>query len=85
MLYSYIYQVQNFIMSSGLFDLGVVNSANIRPPSINNFIYVTGVMLMEILPKIKINKENYKEKIPAQLKVLRYPGTLTNSILKTGR
>ncbi|XP_018574148.1 kinetochore protein NDC80 homolog [Anoplophora glabripennis] len=76
-------KVQNYIMSSNLFDTRVVDSTNIKPPSINNFIYVTGVMLMEIFPKIKINKETYKEVIPAKLKVLRYPGTLSNSVLKT--
>ncbi|KAJ8921318.1 hypothetical protein NQ315_002932 [Exocentrus adspersus] len=76
-------KVQNFIMSSNLFDLGVVDASNIKPPSINNFIYVTGILLMKIFPVEKISKENYKEIIPALLKVLKYPGTLTNSLLKT--
>lgn len=65
--------------------MDVVTANNIRPPSMNTFIYVTGILLMEIFPRIKISKENYKEVIPVQLKALRYPGTFANSVLKTGR
>ncbi|KAJ8984407.1 hypothetical protein NQ317_003990 [Molorchus minor] len=76
-------KVQYFIESSSLFDLNIINVKSLKPPTINTFIYVTSVLLKEISRKINITKENYKEVILAQLKLFNYPGTLSNSVLKT--
>lgn len=81
----YCLQVQHFIATSGLFDSNIVSENNIKPPSIKCFIYITSVLMKEIFPYTHINNENYKEVIPDRLRILKYPGKLTNSTLKTGK
>lgn len=76
--------MQHFIATSGLFDLNIVTENNIKPPSIRAFIYITTVLMKELFPSVKISNDNYKEVITEKLKVLNYPGTLANSVLKTG-
>lgn len=77
-------KVARFIETSNLFDLEEANAGNIKPPTINTFIYVTQVLFEQTVPRSKITKQNYITLIPTVLKTLNYPGNFPGSSLKIG-
>lgn len=61
------------------------NIGNLKPPNINTFINAMSILFKEIDCRISITKENYKEQIPQLLKAFGYPGTVGQSLFKTGK
>ncbi|RZC39070.1 kinetochore protein NDC80 -like, partial [Asbolus verrucosus] len=55
----------------------------IRPPTINTFVYVMDLLLKEIDSRVDMTVANYKDVVLNRLKVLHYPGSVSNSLLKT--
>ncbi|XP_072397807.1 uncharacterized protein Ndc80 [Diabrotica undecimpunctata] len=76
-------KVKRYISTSEKIDPTIVKPENIKPPSIKGFIYLVSVLFSELFPSVNLSMENYKEVIAKKLKAMHYPGSMTNSVLKT--
>ncbi|XP_028141593.1 kinetochore protein NDC80 homolog [Diabrotica virgifera virgifera] len=77
-------KVKYYISTSTNIDPTILKPENIRPPSIKGFIYLVSVLFGELFPSpVNMSMENYKEVIAKKLKAMHYPGSMTNSVLKT--
>lgn len=74
-------KVQGFIQSSGLFPPDLAGM--IKPPTIKTFVELMSILLKEIISTVPINSQNYTEIVLSNLKLLRYPGSITMSTIKS--
>lgn len=58
---------------------------DLKPPTLNSFAYVVNLLMKEIDPRVEITVVNYKDIVFNMLKSLRYPGSISLSLLKTGK
>ncbi|CAG9770817.1 unnamed protein product [Ceutorhynchus assimilis] len=73
--------IQDYIATSGLFDAGLAGS--LRPPTIAIFVELITKLLKQIVEIGPVNTTNYGDIVITNLKLLRYPGQITNSVVKT--
>lgn len=62
----------------------VFDPKSLKPLSLGSFVQIISVLFKEIDPRIKINMQNYKEVVFKYLKLYKYPGPVTMSLLKSG-
>ncbi|KAF7280389.1 hypothetical protein GWI33_006120 [Rhynchophorus ferrugineus] len=74
-------KVQMFIRTSGLFNPELATM--IRPPTINTFIELMSILFGQLITIGPINSQNYTEVVLTKLKMLRYPGSITMSSIKS--
>lgn len=58
---------------------------DLKPPTLSSFAYVVNHLMKEIDPRVEITESNYKDIVFNMLKSLRYPGSISMSLLKTGK
>lgn len=81
-----MWQVIEFIEDNAeLFDSQIVNVNNLKPMTTSAFVHIMSVLFQIVLPRRKIAMDNYKEVIPLQLKMLNFPGQISNNTIKAGQ
>lgn len=73
------FKVKNFFIDYPL----VVN--NLKPLTIQSFVDAVNILFARIDDRITITAKNYKDSVPSYMKLLRYPATISQSLLKCGK
>lgn len=56
-----------------------------KPLTIQSFIEAINILFAHIDDRITITTKNYKDLVPSYMELLRYPATISQSLLKCGK